>query len=175
MGHLARIRLILSAQYASNDAMPNEIPTPIPLAALPASGKLMGLDLGTKTIGVAVSDGLQDGGDAGRNDPADQVHRRRRTAAGADRRPMPSSASSSACRSTWTARKARACSRPAPSCATSPKDRSARRLLGRTLSTAAVTRTLIEADMSRAKRGEVVDKLAAAYILQGALDRLQHR
>ena len=41
-------------------------------------------------------------------------------------------------------------------------------------STAAVTRTLIEADMSRAKRGGVVDKLAAAYILQGALDRLRH-
>lgn len=40
------------------------------------------------------------------------------------------------------------------------------------LSTAAVTRTLIEADTSRKKRGEVVDKLAAAYILQGALDRL---
>ncbi len=40
------------------------------------------------------------------------------------------------------------------------------------LSTAAVTRTLIEADLSRKKRGEVVDKLAASYILQGALDRL---
>ena len=42
------------------------------------------------------------------------------------------------------------------------------------LSTAAVTRTLLEADTSRAKRAEVVDKLAASYILQGALDRLQH-
>ena len=40
------------------------------------------------------------------------------------------------------------------------------------LSTAAVTRMLIAADTSRARRGEVVDKLAAAYILQGALDRL---
>jgi len=40
------------------------------------------------------------------------------------------------------------------------------------LSTAAVTRTLIEADTSRAKRAEVVDKMAASYILQGALDRL---
>ena len=40
------------------------------------------------------------------------------------------------------------------------------------LSTAAVTRTLIEADASRARRGEVVDKMAAAYILQGLLDRL---
>ncbi len=40
------------------------------------------------------------------------------------------------------------------------------------LSTAAVTRTLIAADTSRKRRGEVVDKLAAAYILQGLLDRL---
>ena len=40
------------------------------------------------------------------------------------------------------------------------------------LSTAAVTRALIEADASRARRGEVVDSMAAAYILQGLLDRL---
>ena len=41
------------------------------------------------------------------------------------------------------------------------------------LSTAAVTRTLIEADTSRRRRGDVVDKMAAAYILQGVLDRLR--
>lgn len=41
------------------------------------------------------------------------------------------------------------------------------------LSTAAVTRTLLEADSSRKRRSEVVDKMAAAYILQGALDRLR--
>ncbi len=40
------------------------------------------------------------------------------------------------------------------------------------LSTAAVTRALIEQDVSRAKRAAVVDKMAAAYILQGALDWL---
>ncbi len=40
------------------------------------------------------------------------------------------------------------------------------------LSTAAVTRQLIEQDASRRKRAEVVDRMAAAYILQGALDRL---
>ncbi len=40
------------------------------------------------------------------------------------------------------------------------------------LSTAAVERTLIEADSSRARRKEVVDKMAAAYILQGALQAL---
>lgn len=42
------------------------------------------------------------------------------------------------------------------------------------LSTVAVTRTLLEEDMSRAKRAEVVDARAAAYILQGVLDRLRH-
>ena len=41
------------------------------------------------------------------------------------------------------------------------------------LSTAAVTRTMLEADTSRAKRAENVDKLAAAYLLQGLLDRLR--
>ena len=40
------------------------------------------------------------------------------------------------------------------------------------LSTVAVTRTLLEADTSRRRRGELVDKMAAAFILQGALDRL---
>ena len=40
------------------------------------------------------------------------------------------------------------------------------------LSTAAVTRPLIEADVSRARRSQVVDKMAAAYILQGALDSM---
>jgi putative holliday junction resolvase len=40
------------------------------------------------------------------------------------------------------------------------------------LSTAAVTRELLAQDASRAKRAEVVDRMAAAFILQGALDRL---
>ena len=41
------------------------------------------------------------------------------------------------------------------------------------LSSAAINRMLIdEADMTRARRAEVVDKMAATYILQGALDRL---
>jgi len=40
------------------------------------------------------------------------------------------------------------------------------------LSTAAVERSLIAQDVSRARRAAVVDKMAAAYILQGALDRL---
>lgn len=41
------------------------------------------------------------------------------------------------------------------------------------LSTVAVTRDMLAADLSRAKRARVVDQSAAAFILQGALDRLQ--
>jgi putative Holliday junction resolvase len=41
------------------------------------------------------------------------------------------------------------------------------------LSTAAVTRTMIEADASRRRRAAVVDQLAAAYLLQGVLDALR--
>ena len=42
------------------------------------------------------------------------------------------------------------------------------------LSTAAAERALLEADASRAKRSAAIDKMAAAIILQGALDRLAH-
>jgi putative holliday junction resolvase len=42
------------------------------------------------------------------------------------------------------------------------------------LSTVAATRALIEADTSRKRRAEVIDQVAASYILQGALDRLAH-
>jgi len=41
------------------------------------------------------------------------------------------------------------------------------------LSTAAVERAMLDADMSRKRRAGLVDKLAAAYILQGLLDRLK--
>ena len=40
------------------------------------------------------------------------------------------------------------------------------------LSTAAVERQMIEADLSRKRRAEIIDKVAAAYILQGLLDRI---
>ena len=42
------------------------------------------------------------------------------------------------------------------------------------LSTVAAERALIEADTSRKRRREVIDQVAAGYILQGALDRLAH-
>lgn len=43
------------------------------------------------------------------------------------------------------------------------------------LSTAAVERTMIEADLTRRRRSEIIDRTAAAYILQGLLDRLAHQ
>lgn len=43
------------------------------------------------------------------------------------------------------------------------------------LSTAAAQRTLLEADATRKRRAEVIDKMAAGIILQGALDRMRHR
>lgn len=42
------------------------------------------------------------------------------------------------------------------------------------LSTVAAERALLAADMSRKRRSEVIDAVAASYILQGALDRLAH-
>lgn len=42
------------------------------------------------------------------------------------------------------------------------------------LSTVAAERTLLAADISRKRRSQVIDKMAAAYILQGALDNLSH-
>jgi putative holliday junction resolvase len=42
------------------------------------------------------------------------------------------------------------------------------------LSTVAAERALLEADTSRKRRAEVIDHVAAAYILQGMLDRLRH-
>ncbi len=42
------------------------------------------------------------------------------------------------------------------------------------LSTVAAERALLEADTSRKRRSEVIDHVAAGYILQGALDRLAH-
>lgn len=42
------------------------------------------------------------------------------------------------------------------------------------LSTVAAERALLEADTSRARRAEVIDHVAAGFILQGALDRLRH-
>jgi putative Holliday junction resolvase len=139
---------------------------------LPPRGALIGLDLGTKTIGVAASD------------PD------RRLAAGVE----------TITRKSFTADAARVLALAGERKAVGfvlglpinmdgsegPRAQSARafaRNLSRLtelpialwderLSTAAVERELIAADVSRDKRAAVIDQHAAAYILQGALDRL---
>ena len=158
--------------------MPNEngpmteTPQVNPLAVLPLSGKLMGLDLGTKTIGVAISDGMRYSAT-----PVETIRRTKFTA-DAERLlvligqnnvtgiviglPLNMDGSEGP-----RVQSTRAFVRNL-----SQKTDLPVAFWDERWSTAAVTRTLIEADMSRAKRGEVVDKLAAAYILQGALDRL---
>jgi putative pre-16S rRNA nuclease len=138
----------------------------------PARGALVGLDLGTKTIGVAVSD----------------PHRRLATGVETIRRKA------------FKADAARLLAIAAERNAVGfvlglpinmdgsegPRAQStrafARNLAGLTelaiglwderLSTAAVERELIGMDVSRARRAEVIDQHAAIFILQGALDRL---
>src|SRR5436190_10794342 len=141
--------------------------------SLPPTGKLLGLDLGTKTIGVAVSDGMRYSAT-----PLETIKRTKFTADAA--RLLELIAENQAV--------ALVLGLPLNMDGTEgPRAQStrtfARNLTQKTdvpvlfwderLSTSAVTRMLIEADTRRDKRAEVVDKLAASYILQGFLDRLR--
>lgn len=142
-------------------------------AALPASGKLLGLDLGTKTIGVALSDGMRYSAT-----PIETIQRTKFTADAerllhliADNQvvgivlglPLNMDGSEGP-RVQSTRAFARSLAQKTPLPLVFWDER---------LSTSAVTRMLIEADTRRDKRAEVVDKLAASYILQGFLDRLR--
>src|SRR6202051_2703575 len=143
-----------------------------PAALLPPRGALIGLDLGTKTIGVAVSDP-----DRRLAAPVETVARRRfNQDAGrvlelaAERRaigfvlglPINMDGTEGA-----RAQSTRAFARNFARLTELPIA-----LWDERLSTAAVERALIAADVSRARRAAVIDQHAAAYILQGALDRL---
>jgi putative Holliday junction resolvase len=143
------------------------------LSALPTSGKLLGLDLGTKTIGVAVSDGMRYSAT-----PLETIRRQKFTADAlrlveliAENRavgivlglPLNMDGSEGP-----RVQSTRAFARNLGKLVTVPIV-----FWDERLSTAAVTRTLIDADVRRDKRAEVVDKLAASYILQGALERLR--
>ncbi len=144
-------------------------------AALPPSGALLGLDLGTKTIGVALSD-------AGRR-IASPLLLIRRTKFAEDARVLLGLAAEHAAAGLLLGLPLNMDGSEGPRVQAT---RAFARNLGaltplpigfwdERLSTAAVTRALIEADRSRARRAELVDKLAAAYILQGALDLLARR
>ena len=153
--------------------MPSDLPH-TPLAALPPSGKLMGLDLGTKTIGVAISDGMRYSAT-----PLETIKRIKFTQ---DAERLLALIAQHAITGIVIGLPLNMDGSEGPRVQSTRAF--ARSLAQKTslpmvfwderLSTSAVTRTLIEADMSRARRAEVVDKLAASYILQGALERLRH-
>ncbi|MGA7488470.1 MAG: Holliday junction resolvase RuvX [Xanthobacteraceae bacterium] len=141
-------------------------------AHLPARGALIGIDLGTKTIGVASSDPdrrLATGVDtiARKNFTNDAA----RLLAFADERkaagfvlglPVNMDGSEGP-----RAQSTRAFARNLARLTTLPIA-----LWDERLSTVAVERELIAADAPRARRAAVIDQHAAAFILQGALDRL---
>ena len=142
-------------------------------ALLAARGALIGLDLGSKTIGVAASDPdrrLAAGVETifRKNFTADAE---RLLALAAERKaagfvlglPVNMDGSEGP-----RAQSARAFARNLARLTALPIA-----LWDERLSTAAVERDLIAADMSRRKRAAVIDQHAAAYILQGALDRLR--
>jgi len=143
-------------------------------ASLPPMGALAGLDLGTKTIGVAVSDSLRSVAS-----PLLTIRREKFTLDAeallkiiAERalkgivlglpRNMDGSEGP---RAQSTRAFARNLAKLTPLPITFWDER---------LSTVAAERALLEADTSRARRAQVIDHVAAGYILQGALDRLAH-
>ena len=141
--------------------------------ALPPMQALMGLDLGTKTIGVAVSDGMRSVAT-----PLETVKRKkfgvdaeRLQTLIAGRRVgglilgLPRNMDGSEgprCQST------RAFARNFAALWDGPIGYWDERL-----STVAAEKALLEADTTRKRRAEVIDHVAASYILQGALDRLR--
>lgn len=152
---------------------PTDLTLPQAIAAIPPDRRLMGLDLGSKTIGVATSDRTRMIAT-----PIETIARKKFTQ-DAERLLTIIAAENIGliilglpvnmdgtegprCQSTRSF--ARNLARLSPIPVVFWDER---------LSTAAVERMLIQADASRAKRDEVIDKLAAAWILQAALDSLR--
>ncbi|MEX2518906.1 MAG: Holliday junction resolvase RuvX [Paracoccaceae bacterium] len=141
-------------------------------AALAPGRPVFGLDLGTKTIGVAISDT--------RRSVASPAQVIRRTKFSADAATLLDLAASRDATGFILGLPRNMDGSEGPRCqSTRAFARNLSRLTplsigfwDERLSTVAVERTLIEADQSRKRRAEVVDKMAAAFILQGALDRL---
>ena len=146
-------------------------------AALPAGRGLMGLDLGTKTIGVAVSDRLLSSASA--------LETVRRVKFTADAARLAEIAKARELAGIVLGLPANMDGTEGPR---AQSTRAFARNLSRLpefealpiafwderLSTVAAERALLEADTSRKRRAEVIDAVAAGYILQGALDRLRH-
>lgn len=143
-------------------------------AALPPVSALMGLDLGTKTIGVAVSDRI--GAVA---TPLETVKRKKFSTDAARLLEIIQARDISGillglprnmdgtegprCQST------RAFARNLMQLTDLPIS-----FWDERLSTVAAEKALLEADTTRKRRAEVIDHVAASYILQGALDRMRH-
>jgi putative holliday junction resolvase len=140
---------------------------------LPARGSLFGLDLGTKTIGLAASDDgrrvaaplltLPKGKFTADAQKLVELARERRIAAFVLGLPINMDGTEGP-----RAQASRAFARNFAGVTDLPIV-----LWDERLSTVAAERMLIEQDVSRARRAEVIDAHAAAFILQGALDRLR--
>ncbi|WP_375691532.1 Holliday junction resolvase RuvX [Pseudooceanicola sp. LIPI14-2-Ac024] len=143
-------------------------------AALPPMAPIVGLDLGDKTIGVAISDRLLSVAT-----PVTTIRRKKFT--------QDAEALAKLLRDREIAGIVLGLPRnmdgsEGPRCqSTRAFARNFTRVLelpttywDERLSTVAAERALLEADTSRRKRAEVIDHVAAGYILQGALDRLRH-
>jgi len=141
---------------------------------LPRAGALMGLDLGEKTIGVAVSDGLRSVAT-----PLETVKRRK---FGLDAARLLEIIAGRALEGIILGLPRNMDGSEGPRCQSTRAF--ARNLSALTplpisfwderLSTVAAERALLEADTTRKRRAEVIDHIAASYILQGVLDRLNH-
>lgn len=142
-------------------------------ACLSARRRLLGLDVGTKTIGLALSDAL---GTVAT--PAETI---RRTKFARDAQALAALIDAREVGGLVIGLPINMDGSEGPRCQSVRQF--AANLLGvidrpiafwdERLSTAAVTRLMIEADLSRKRRAELVDKMAAAYILQGALENLR--
>jgi putative Holliday junction resolvase len=143
-------------------------------AALPPGRALMGLDLGTRTIGIAVSDTARR--------VATPLETIRRTKFGADAAALLALAAGRTIGGVVLGLPRNMDGSEGPRAQSTRAF--ARNLAGLTqlpitfwderLSTVAAERALLEADTSRRRRAEVIDHVAAGYILQGLLDRLGH-
>ncbi|NJL50675.1 MAG: Holliday junction resolvase RuvX [Blastochloris sp.] len=153
--------------------MPARVAPLVELAPDLVAGPLIGLDLGSKTIGVAISDRTRTIASALKTiirckftvDAAELLALATKESAAALVLGLPLNMDGS---EGPRAQATRAFARNLAPLTDIPIG-----LWDERLSTVAVTRTLLEADTSRAKRAEVIDKMAAAYLLQGALDRLR--
>lgn len=140
---------------------------------LPRHARLMGVDLGTKTIGLALSDVSRS--------IASPLETIKRTKFTADAERLIALAKSHDAAALVVGLPLNMDGTEGPRCqSTRAFVRNLEKLTDlpvvfwdERMSTQAVTRTLLDADASRARRAELVDKMAASYILQGALDRLR--